>query len=108
MSVCIWSLLAGAQCSRVHDLLSSALVEVQRLMSSLTASLLAGESGQQIRLGEGKKEKAAFAYQSTLCAKLHPDPLWQPRLSASTRHKDLQWKAEMLTFTGLTQNLFLS
>lgn len=63
MSVCIWSLLAGAQCSHAHDLLSSALVEVQPLMSALTASLLAGERGQQIRLGEGKKEKAASAYQ---------------------------------------------
>lgn len=42
---------------------SSALVEVQLLMFSLTASLLAGESRQQIRLGERKEKKAAFAYQ---------------------------------------------
>lgn len=61
MSFCIWSLLAEAQCSRAHGQLSSALIGRADAMSSLTASLLAGESEQQIRLGEGKKEKAAFA-----------------------------------------------
>lgn len=63
MSLCIWSLLAEAQCHLPSGQVSSVLVEVQPLMFSLTAGLLARESGWQIRLGEEKEKKAAFAYQ---------------------------------------------
>lgn len=38
----IWSLLAEAQCSFAHGQLSSALVEVQSLVSSVTASFWLG------------------------------------------------------------------
>lgn len=77
-----------------------ALEEVQSLMF-----LLAGESGQQNKAGRGKGREG-FHLLVTLCAKLHPDPLWQPCLSANTgfgrsRRKDLPCKVETVRLTDI-------
>lgn len=57
MSLCVWSLLAEAQCCLPCG--SLALEEVQSLMFLMTARVYwLGKVDSKIRQGEGKEEKA--------------------------------------------------
>lgn len=104
MSLCVWSLLAEAQCCLPCGQVSPRGSPVTYVFTDCQ-SLLAEESGQQNKAGRGKGKEGSCLLV-TLCAKLHPDPLWQPCLSANTgfggsRRKDLPCKVETVRLTDI-------
>lgn len=87
--------VCGQRPSAAFHVARLALKEVQSLTFLLTTRVpWLGKVDSKIRKG-----REGSCLLVTLCAKLHPDPLWQSCLSANTgfrgsRRKDLPCKAE--------------